>query len=73
MSSFTWLWLIWLGLFAAIEGAAIFNKQQGDTLSEHVWSWFSIRDKGKGWRSRRFVLLAFLAWLVAHFLTGGAF
>lgn len=73
MTEFTWLWLIWLGMFAAVEGAAIFNRTPGDTLSEHVWKWFSIREKGKGWRSRRFALLTFLAWLVAHFLTGGEF
>lgn len=60
-------------MFGAIEGAAIFNKKDGDTLSEHVWRWFSIREKGKGWRSRRFALLAFLSWLSLHFLTGGEF
>jgi hypothetical protein len=70
---FTTLWVIWLALFVVIEGAAIFNKDKGDTLSEHVWAWFSIKGKGKGWRSRRFVLLAFLAWLTLHFLTGGEF
>lgn len=69
--AYTVLWLIWLALFGAIEGAAIANKKPGDTLSEHVWRWFSISDKGKGWRARRVTLLAFLVWLIAHFLTGG--
>ena len=70
---FTAAWVLWILQFAAIEGAALFNKRDGDTLSEHVWRWFSIKEKGAGWRLRRFSLLAFLAWLVAHFLTGGAF
>jgi hypothetical protein len=73
MTDWTWLWLIWLALFGAIEGAALVNKTKGDTFSEHVWHWFSIREKSRGWRARRFSLLAFLAWLVLHFLTGGEF
>lgn len=66
-------WVAWLLMFVAIEGAALTNRREGDTLSEHVWRWFSIRRKSSGWRLRRFSLLAFLAWLVAHLLTGGAF
>lgn len=73
MDGYTVLWLIWLAMFGAIEGAALANKRTGDTLSEHVWEWFSMKEKAKGWRARRFSLLAFLAWLVAHFLTGGQF
>lgn len=73
MDLYTVLWLAWLALFGAIEGAALKNKRSGDTLSEHVWRWFSIADKGAAWRVRRCALLAILAWLVAHFVTGGAF
>jgi hypothetical protein len=62
-----------LVLFGAIEGQALANKRQGDTLSETVWRWFSIRHKGRWWRTRRLALLSFLAWLVAHFVTGGKF
>jgi hypothetical protein len=64
-------WITWLAMFLAIEGAAIFNKTPGDTLSEHVWRWFSIKDKPKGYRLRRFGFLAFWAWLTVHFFTGG--
>ena len=64
-------WLLWLAMFLAIEGAAIFNKEKGDTLSEHVWKWFAIRNKPSGYRLRRFVFLAFWAWLSIHFFTGG--
>ena len=72
MSGWTTAWLGWLLMFAVIEGAALFNKQQGDTLSEHIWEWFAVKDKPKGYRIRRFALAGFLFWLVIHFLTGGA-
>lgn len=73
MNEYTALWLLWLLQFLAIEGAALLNKRPNDTLSEHIWHVFSIRQKSQGWRVRRFSLLAFLAWLCAHFLSGGAF
>lgn len=78
MSGYTIAWLAWLATFAVIEGKALTNKQSGDTLSEHVWRWFATQrgstGRPSGWvRLRRFGLLAFLAWLVTHFLTGGRF
>ncbi|WJN63257.1 hypothetical protein [Streptomyces phage phiScoe54] len=76
MSGWTWAWLAWIGLFLAIEGKALFNKTEGDTLSEHVWKWFGTSKLAKPSgtvRLRRFVLLAFMAWLSVHFLTGGIF
>ncbi|MEU4568683.1 hypothetical protein [Micromonospora sp. NPDC023956] len=75
-------WGVWFVYFGVVEGMALANSRAGDTLSEHVWAWFATerRKSGEeprpvtGWtRFRRFVLLAFLAWLVAHFLTGGLF
>lgn len=72
MDGWTVAWLLWLGLFGAIEGAALVRKAKGDTLSEHVWKWFSIRGRSTGWQGRRAILVMFLAWLVGHFLTGGA-
>jgi hypothetical protein len=71
--SFQAAWILWIIQFLATEGLALANKTPGDTLSEFVWKWFSIKDKGTGWRLRRFSLLAFLAWQVAHFLSGGQF
>lgn len=75
---FTALWVVWLGYFVVVEAVALINKTEGDTLSEHVWKWFGIGLNGKprppvtGWvRLRRFSLLAFMAWLSIHFLTGG--
>ncbi|ATI18704.1 hypothetical protein SEA_DAUDAU_3 [Streptomyces phage Daudau] len=78
MTVWSWLWVGWLAAFAAIEGKALFNKTEGDTLSEHVWKWFATKQgstgKPSGWvRLRRFGLLAFMAWLSVHFLTGGRF
>jgi hypothetical protein len=78
MSGYTIAWLAWLAAFAVIEGRALFNKSPGDTLSEHVWRWFSTQNGSTGSptgliRLKRFGLLAFLAWLSAHFLTGGRF
>lgn len=78
MSGWTWAWIAWLAAFCGIEGKALFNKTEGDTLSEHVWKWFATTQgstgKPSGWvRLRRFGLLAFMAWLTTHFLTGGRF
>lgn len=76
MSGYTIAWLSWLGAFGVIEGMALANKRPGDTLSEHVWRWFATGQGSSadpsGWvRLRRFSLLAFMAWLSVHFLTGG--
>lgn len=80
---FDWAWYAWFGLFAIIEGMALFNSKGGDTLSEHVWAWFGVKNvltpasttatrQPTGWtRARRFVLLALLAWLFVHFAFGG--
>lgn len=81
MSAWTWAWLAWGLAFCVIEGMALFNSRSGDTLSEHAWAWLGYAVTGQqdlrrptGWtRLRRFVLLAGLAWLVVHLLTGGVF
>lgn len=80
MSVWTWGWLAWFGWFAVLEGVALLNSRSRDTLSEHVWLWFGTqrRKPGEperprsGWTQlRRVILLAFMAWLSVHFLTGG--
>ncbi|MFF3015832.1 hypothetical protein [Streptomyces sp. NPDC057939] len=80
MTTWSWLWVGWLAAFLVIEGKALFNKTSGDTLSEHVWKWFSTARTAEHQgqptglvRLRRFALLAFMAWLSVHFLTGGLF
>jgi hypothetical protein len=70
MTTWTWAWLFWIAMFFAIETPALFNKDTGDTLSEHVRKWFSTMDKQKWWLIRRAVLAVFLLWLVIHFFTG---
>jgi hypothetical protein len=64
-----------VGRFAAfllIEGWALFNRTEGDTLSEHVWSWWRVRDS----RPTLLVVLAriplalFLLWLFVHLTFG---
>lgn len=73
-------WLVWIGYFLVVEGIALFNgrKRPGDTLSEHVWAFLGYTDRVVGQpqgtaRLRRFLTLAFLAWLCVHLLTGGIF
>lgn len=70
MNGWTTAWLFWLAMFLVIEIPALLNKNPGDTLSEHVWNWFSILNKSEGWLWRRVVLAAFLLWMVWHLLTG---
>ena len=81
MDNWTIAWLVWIGGFVVIEGLALANKKEGDTLSEHVWKWFATSkaaqakegvEQPKGTvRVRRFVLLAGMCWLTYHFMTGG--
>lgn len=77
MNAWDYAWLSWLAAFVILEGMALARKQQDDTLSEKVWKWFATSRPGSaaqpdGWtRFRRFALLAGLAWVMVHFMTGG--
>lgn len=78
MSLWTWAWIGWGVYFACVEGVALFNKETGDTLSEHVWAFLGYKERQVGpptgsQRLRRFLTLAGLVWLVVHLLTGGIF
>ncbi|MFI7069569.1 hypothetical protein [Micromonospora sediminicola] len=67
-------WLLWFLFFAIVEFTALFNSRAGDTLSEHVWQWFTVGGGRPvtGWtRLRRVLLLGFMAWLTVHFVGGG--
>lgn len=68
-----WFWLAWIVSFLAAEGFAIFSKQKGDTLSEHVWDWADFRNAK--WSKSRVVgtagIFGLLMWLLIHFVTGG--
>lgn len=61
MKKWSWLWLLWLLMFLAIELPAIFNDEPGDTLSEHVWALTSI---SFFW----WLVAGFLVWLLTHLL-----
>lgn len=73
MDAYTIGWLVWIGWFLIEEGLSLFRGHTKDTLSGHVWAWFSVNSNGRFGQLRRFALLTFLAWLSAHFLTGGRF
>jgi hypothetical protein len=72
VDGYSWAWAIWGAGFLVIEGLALKRKAKGDTLSEHVWQLFSVKHKGAATWFRRGGLYLFLAWLVTHFVTGGA-
>lgn len=78
MSAWTLAWIGWAVYFAIVEGWALVLGRTSGTLSGHVWAFlgssYLTGKQPSGWtRLRRFLTLAFLAWLVAHFLTGGWF
>ena len=68
---YTYAWIAWILMFGVIEFAAIQDKRNGDTLTEHVRAaigtagpreWFH-------WVGRVGLGVLF-AWLVPHFFTG---
>lgn len=71
MDLWTTLWIAWGALFVVIEGAALYrarDQARGGTLSEFVWSWAGVRSPH--WTWRRWLLLAFLSWLLVHLAFG---
>lgn len=40
------IWVTWLVLFAIFEGAALWSKKAGDTLSERTREWFETTKPG---------------------------
>ena len=67
---FTLGWILWIFVFVIIEGIAVINKEKGDTLSEHFWKLFDIKETEKPSKIMRFGALAGLTWLYVHLLTG---
>jgi hypothetical protein len=63
---FTLGWIGWGLWFLVLEGIALFQKDRGDTLSEHVWWW-----RGKAGSFGFASIAALLAWLLYHFLLEG--
>lgn len=74
-SKYTYLWIVWLAMFGAVEWSAIKNKKSGDTLSEHIWKLIGTKGKARtalNWGARLGLGLL-LAWLIPHFFTGWNF
>jgi hypothetical protein len=63
-----WLWIGWIVAGVGLEMYAIFDQAEGDTLSECVWSLFTIPGWGK---FLTWMTCAFLLWLAAHFASRG--
>lgn len=65
-------WIAWLGIFAALEGTALANHTDGDTLSENVWIWFHVLEPHPTplHIAGRVALALFLLWLLFHMVMG---
>lgn len=68
MDAYTIAWAAWGLIFAVIEGLALANKKEGDTLSEHVWKWFQSKKDNPKALALRTTLFGFMAWLTTHFV-----
>lgn len=73
MNAYSWLWVVWIAGFLAIEipAALVGRDRLGHPQTLSMTVWWLIKGRGLGHRSARVVLLLFLAWLVTHLLTGG--
>ncbi len=66
---FTYGWYLWWVLFVILEGLALFNREDGDTLSEHIRKWFRVKDPRPTaftWVMRS-ILMVTLLWFITHF------
>jgi len=48
---YTWLWIIWIAAFGVIEFAALRDKAEGDTLSEHIRVLIGTKSPGRNWEN----------------------
>ena len=72
MTLYSWGWTVWIAFFCVLEFIAIMWGPPGATLSEHVWKVIGTDADSRSiatWVARGFVL-ALLAWLIPHMLTG---
>ena len=69
MNKYSWWWGLWVIMFGVIEWKALANKEEGDTLSEHVWKLMGKREYQKQglWLLWRIGIGGLLVWLMAHF------
>lgn len=78
MDAYSGLWIGWLLYFAIVEGVALKRTpEHRGTFSVKVWQFFAAKDlptDARRWvHTRRVVLLGTVAWLFAHFVSGGRF
>lgn len=68
---YTMMWIAWILAFGAIEFAALQDKREGDTLSEHIWHIIGTNAaKKQPWHwFLRVAVLGLLVWLIVHFST----
>ena len=45
------LWFLWALAFGVIEYAALKDKAEGDTLTEHVWKLIGTNTPGRNWEN----------------------
>jgi hypothetical protein len=65
--AYTAAWIFWIGVFAAWEILALRDKDEGDTLTEHIRRWFHLRDTVQVRNYGRGILFIGLVWLLGHF------
>jgi hypothetical protein len=68
MGIFEVIWLVLLAIGAMVEGVALFNHMDGDTLSENIRDWFHINDErptASAWVMRIGLLISCL-WFIPH-------
>ena len=63
----TTLWILWIVMFALLEGYALVKHVKGGTLSAHLRKWFSLEHHGKIYWVRRAAWGLVLLWFVFHF------
>lgn len=72
MNAWALAWAGWLLAFLVLEGVALLNKRDGDTLSEQFWRAFRVHDKRptKPVIAGRVLLGLFGLWLTIHMTFG---
>lgn len=65
----TGLWVVWGLMFVVVETIALCTDLPGDTLSEHVRKWFSVKTK-LGRTIFLVVWAGFAIWFAPHILLG---
>ncbi len=78
MNTYTIGWITWLLLFVAIEGLALYDRDPGDTFTEHFRRWLKLATPAIGssartrasWWVTRIVVILFGTWLTLHMAFG---